>query len=184
MKTVTKISTALMLGSMVSLAASANGGDRAKERFDALDTNGDGVITHSEMMAHSKSKFDEFDKNRDGFLELAELPKEMPVPERAGKRQEKRMEKMKARAERRGGEFNPEDIEELKVAPTRMRFIAKLDRDGDEKVSLDEFSVRAVKRFKQGDVNGDGTVSFTEAKDAMKQQGKKFRKWRGGSEHR
>lgn len=162
-------------------AAGADGGKRSEhfeKRFQEADTNDNGIITHDEMMAGVKRKFGEFDKNSDGFLALAELPKEMPVPERAQKRMEKRMERMKERAEANGHEFDPDGVpgKGRYGKPTRIKFIAKHDKDGDELVSLEEFSRKAVRHFKHADLNGDGEVTKSEAKKAMK---KRFKKKRG-----
>ncbi len=167
MKMSGKMMSAALLGSLIAGAAFAAGGKG--ERFKEADRDGNGVITHEEMMAAVKVKFDAFDKNGDGFLTLSELPKEMPMPEHMEKRLEKRMEKMAERAEKAGRDFD-EDEFEGKFKPTRLRFVAKHDRDGDEQVSLEEFSSRAVHMFKRADANGDGEVTKTEMEDAAKQR--------------
>ena len=165
MKMSGKIISAALLGTMIAGASFAGGGKG--ERFKALDKNGNGVITHDEMMAAVKTHFDKFDTNGDGFLTLAELPKEMPMPEGMEKRMEKRMEKMAERAEKAGRDFDEDDLEG-RFKPTRIRFVAKHDRDGDEQVSLEEFSSRAVHMFKRADANGDGEVTKAEMEEAGK----------------
>jgi len=165
MKMSGKIISAALLGTMIAGAsfAAAGKGDRFKE----LDTNGNGVVTHDEMMAAVKVHFDKLDKNGDGYLTLAELPKEMPIPEHMEKRMEKRMERMAERAEKAGREFDEEELQD-RFKPTRIQFVAKHDRDGDEQVSLEEFSSRAVSMFKRADGNGDGEVTKAEMEDAGK----------------
>jgi|GEM_PF-1368776 len=147
-----------------------------EKRFNDLDKNGNGTITHAEMMAKVQEKFAAFDKNRDGFLTLAELPKEMPVPEHIKERMEKRAERMQERMAERGEEFDPEDMppppgprgERSGGKPTRLDFMARHDRDGDERVSLDEFAVKAQHHFKKMDLNGNGNVTKDEAFEAAK----------------
>lgn len=171
------LTTALLLGSAVTATVyAAPGGDRMKKMFEELDADKNGVVTHAEVMAKSQLKFNEFDKNGDGFLELAELPEVMPVPDRMKKRMEKRAKKLQERVERKG----IEDIQEVAVAPTRLKFVARHDRDGDERVSVEEFSVRAIKMFKRGDINGDGTLTMAEAEDAVKKHVKKRSKGHNG----
>lgn len=169
MKTATKV-ISVALAALITSQAQA--GDRG-ERFKEADTDGNGVITYEEMMATVKTKFAKFDKNGDGYLELAELPKEMPIPEHMEKRMKRHMERMEERAEDNGHDFDSEKMGD-KWKPTRIKFIARHDRDGDEKVSVDEFASGAVRHFKRADVNGNGEVTKDEIKEAMKQRfGKK-----------
>lgn len=172
MKTSTKIISVALATLIASQAHAA--GDRG-ERFKEADTNGNGVVTYDEMMATVKTKFSEFDKNGDGYLELGELPKEMPIPAHLEKRIKRHQERMEERAKERGREFDPKDMDS-KTKPTRIKFIARHDRDGDEKVSVDEFAVGAVRHFKRMDMNGNGEVTQDEAKEAMKKMKKKFGK--------
>ena len=172
MKTSTKVISVALAALIASQAQAA--GDRG-ERFKEADTNGNGIITYEEMMGTVKTKFAAFDKNGDGFLELAELPKEMPNSERMEKRMKRHQERMEKRAEKAGREFDADEMAD-KRKPTRIKFIAKHDRDGDEKVSVDEFAKRAVHHFKRMDINGNGEVTQDEAKKAMKTMKKKFGK--------
>lgn len=149
-----------------------------EERFKDLDKNGNDVVTHQEMMAKAQEKFAEFDKNRDGYLTLDELPKEMPVPEHIKERMEKRAERVKAgRAERtdeRGADDMPPPPQgHFDGKPTRLKFLAKHDKDGDERVSLDEFARKPIHHFKRMDVDGNGEVTKAEAFEAAKEHRKK-----------
>lgn len=174
--------------SVVALMAgtSAFAAGKMKDRFKDVDANNNGVITYAEMMARVETEFSKFDKNGNGFLTLAELPKEMPIPERAKERMDERAERMKDRmeelADRRGQEFDRIAFEERmeKRKPTRIQFVAKLDRDGDESVSLEEFGHRAIGNFKRMDLNGNGEVTQDEANEARKM---KHGKKRSGRDH-
>lgn len=180
------ITTLAALAVPVVAAAPVKGKEMMEKRFKEADLNGNGVITHEEMMAGVQKKFSEFDKNRDGYLTLTELPQEMPVPEHVEKRMEKRMERMRERAAEQGHELDPEDMpgQGMRGKPTRLKFMAKHDKDGDERVSLEEFARRAVHHFKRGDVNGDGEVTLAEAEQAMAHHFKKRRgKHRGDRPH-
>lgn len=174
--------------SVIALMAgtSAIAAGKMKDRFKEVDSNNNGVITHAEMMARVQTEFAKFDKNRDGYLTLSELPKEMPIPEHMKDRLEKRADRMKERleerADRMGQDFDEEAFEDRleQRKPTRIRFMARLDRDGDERVSVDEFSRRAVRMFKHADLNGNGEVTKDEADEARKM---KHGKKRGGRHH-
>jgi Ca2+-binding EF-hand superfamily protein len=184
MKTLKQIAAVSLLASFTALGAHASDGDKMLKRFEEIDGNKDGVITHAEMMAKVSEKFGELDKNGNGYLVLSELPKNMPVPEHVHERKEKRREKMKERMAKDGRKL-AELFEDgkMKGPPTRMKFMAKFDKDGDEQVSLEEFALKAVKRFKRGDVNGDGSVTLAEMKEArlhhMKKRIKEHRRHRG-----
>ncbi|WP_417451727.1 EF-hand domain-containing protein [Kordiimonas sp.] len=176
MKMSGKILSATIATTLLAGAAFA-AGERG-ERFKEADTNNNGVITHDEMMAAVKVKFDQFDKDGDGYLALAELPKEMPLPEGMEKRMQKHKDRMTERAEKSGRKFDDDRFEE-RFKPTRMAFIVKHDRDNDERVSLEEFASRAVHMFKRADGNGDGEVSKAEMENAAKQH-KRYGKKGGG----
>ena len=183
MRKTTVISIATILTATISGSISADsheqnvGQGMRLERFREADANKDGLLSHGEVMVRVKEKFDDLDTNGDGFLMLAELPKEMPVSEHVQRRMERHKAKMKGRIDEREPEdsrmskkmhrgMNGQDKAHGKL--TRLKFVAKLDRDGDEKVSLEEFSVRAIKRFKRHDLNGDGNISLAEIENAPK----------------
>jgi len=168
MKKTTVISTVSFLVLGLTGFTAADQSERM-DRFNKIDTNSDGVIVHEELMSQSKVKFDEFDKNKDGFLTIEELPEKMPVPERVQKRMEDRKKKM---AEK-GKEFSEKHMKRYeKRNPSRIQFVAKMDKDGDEQVSLEEFSTPMVRNFKRADLNGDGSVTKEEALEARSHRGK------------
>ena len=169
----------VMIGAAGAHADDHEGG---MKRFEDADKNSDGIVSHDEMLASVQAKFSEFDKNGDGYIELAELPKEMPVPEHMKERIEKRKAEMSDEQKER---FEKKMENREKRKPSRIDFVARMDRDGDEKISLEEFSKRAVQHFKRADQNGDGEVSKAEA-EAVKhhrdmKKGKQGHK--GGGHH-
>jgi len=186
MKKATGVSIAAFLAVMMVPGVSADDKGRMEEYFSKADTNKDGKLTHAEMMVQVRSRFDGFDKNGNGFIELGELPKVMPVPEGRQKRGEKRRAKMKERMAERGREISEQMKQQFEKAgkPTRIKFMAKHDRDGDERISLDEFSSKAARRFKRGDMNGDGVMTMAELEEAkvhhMKKRIKNKHKKRDG----
>ena len=169
MNKISNISVACVVSFALSsgVLAGAHGG---MKRFEEADKDKNGTVTHEEMMAKVQEKFGEFDKNGDGFIELTELPKEMPIPERM----QKRIEEHKKRLAKEGKELSDAKKKKWeKRKPTRIKFIAKMDKNGDEKVSVEEFGKKMVKHFKRADANGDGSVTREEAENAKYKRGKK-----------
>ena len=150
-----------------ALQASGPDGGEMQNRFFQADTNGDGVVSHDEMLTRAQDRFAEWDTDGNGFLALEELPREMPG---MGKRRMRHHE-------------SGEGDGEAKRKPTRMRFMARLDNDGDELLSLDEFTAPMIKRFKRVDADGDGAVTqaeFDEAKETMRRRFRRGRQNQGG----
>jgi len=183
MKKTTAVSIATVLSATAALGIAAKEPnylpEHIQQRFTEADSNKDGVVTHAEMMLQVEKKFNEFDKNRDGYLVLQELPKIMPIAEHKKERMEKHKEKMKQRMAKRDHKMPEGMSAEMenhfgeRGKPTRLRFVAKLDRDGDERVSLEEFTRKAARKFKRGDVNGDGSITLAELEKAKKHHMKK-----------
>lgn len=170
-----------IMAAAFGLGATAVVADGHKERFKEADTNGDGAVSHAEMMARVQAKFAEFDKNADGFIVLDELPKEMPMNEKRAKKLEKKKEKMEKRLKEKGVEDTDAFMKKMhERKPTRMKFMARHDHDGDERLSVEEFGSKMIHMFKRMDLNGDGTVTMEEAKEAkgkfMKRRHKKHKR--------
>jgi len=153
-----------------------------KEAFQQLDLNANGVVSHDELMQEARKHFAEFDLDGNGIVLLSELPEKMPLPPRAERRLAKQKEKAQTRRQsgqgdeaKRGPRISPEDRAE-KMRPTRLKFMARMDKNGDEQLSLEEFSAPIIKRFKRADVNGDGNVTTAELEQSQEQRKHKRRR--------
>lgn len=174
-----KITIAVSMISLLAASASAQPGNgagfraAAKERFQAYDINGDGAVSYDELMEDVGRKFAEFDQDGNGILLLDELPLKMPLPAHAAERiarKQERMQRHQSRASENPEEaqprLSPEEMAE-KRRPSRMKFMAKLDRDENEQLDIDEFAAPLIKRYKRADINGDGTVSEAELDESF-----------------
>lgn len=87
-------------------------GDKKGKMFESKDTNGDGVISKSEFMAHAEEKFAEMDKDGDGSISKDEAKenvkgKREKMKEKRDEWKEKRKEKLQEKME--------EKVEETKT---------------------------------------------------------------------
>lgn len=112
--------------------------------FEAIDTDGDGVITRAEALAAARARFDARDTDGDGALDADEFAAAMAgMNGRAG-----------PRAASRG-------------AAMFDRMLAWRDSDGDGKLSFDEIGAPPVLRMmERADRDADGVVTRAEF-DAM-----------------
>lgn len=120
---------------------SASADDRT-QRFKASDLNGDGYIDAAENTKFILSSFARVDSNGDGFQDKQEIFEDL----------RKRMDGV---PEGKG-----------KLPPSMMLVVDNAikvkDRDGDGRVSLEEYKLDAESRFKELDANGDGKLSLDE----------------------
>jgi hypothetical protein len=123
-----------------------------------LDKNGDHKVSAAEFDGPAEH-FKAMDKDRDGFLTEAEAPKGPPPP-RPGQ------PGVQPKVQRRvAPDSVPDQRGKKPPHPTRAedqaRFIARLDQDGDGKVSADEFD-GPPEHFEEADANGDGYLETAE----------------------
>ena len=75
----------------------------AKARFDAIDTNNDGKISHDEHMAKCEKRFNAMDADNDGFVS-----KEEAQEARRARKEEMREKRKERRSHRQPGTLAPE----------------------------------------------------------------------------
>lgn len=127
-----------------------------------LDQNGDGKVSAAEFDGPAEH-FKAMDKDHDGFLTESEAPKG-PPPQRRDSQQPGVQPKVQRRVapdsvpDPRGPQRPPRPSR----AEEQARFIARLDADGDGKVSAEEFD-GPPEHFDEADANGDGYLEATEA---------------------
>ncbi len=139
------LAAVLLLGTGVAFAepssAPADNKGAGHERpLAEMDADKDGAISADESAAQATKKFDEIDKDKDGSVSLDELDKYRDA-EKA---------KREAEMKKREGEM-------------KQKYRAKVDPDGDGKITKDEFLKSAAERQKKMDVDGDGKVTKEEA---------------------
>ncbi len=161
--------------------------------FEMMDTDRDGKVTAEELNAHLSARFKMLDQNADGYFtsedvnllrekvsalqeassEFGDPPPPPPPPppsESAGDAEEDGPER---RAKHRGRDHGPKGPHGKAGLPDKM--IAHLDRDGDGKVSKEEFTRRAEIMMEQMDVNGDSILTRKEMFSARDNMRKKHR---------
>ena len=106
--------------------------------FSQLDADQDGQVTRAEMMAAAQARFAKQDSDGDGALSQSEM--KAAAEGRAGKKAEKRFEKMLKRADVDGdGKLSFAELSQKRGD----RHFARMDGNGDGAISRDEFANQA-----------------------------------------
>jgi Ca2+-binding EF-hand superfamily protein len=124
-------------------STAAQPADPGARIFGLLDRNGDGVITVDEMDAARTAAFRRLDANHDGMLDDEEFAQRNPDP----------------------GSIAPPELESRTKRDPRF---VQLDRNGDGRITLDEYLADGHDRFKRADRNRDGKLTREEF-DALDQ---------------
>ena len=120
----------------VAFGASANHHGEG-DKFKMMDTNNDGQVSAAEHDAAVTKMFTDMDTDKDGFVTAAEMDAaHAKMPKMSGKH----------------------DMDEMKSSDK----IAKMDKDGDGKMSSAEHSAGAKEMFGKMDSDGDGMLSRAE----------------------
>jgi Ca2+-binding EF-hand superfamily protein len=132
--------TIALLGSLLlaSCSAMASDRERARDMFRELDTNGDRKLEFSEIEAARARLFDRLDVDRNGVLDPQEI---QAAADRAKS------------AKGAGAGVQLADLQQRK---------AMMDRNGDEKISRDEFADFLPDRLVKADADGDQALSLRE----------------------
>lgn len=125
--------------------AGTAGGDWPRPFFERLDANGDGAIDETEIRAMRARAFDRADANGDGVLTEAERSAARErMREAIARRTAAAIRLGGAMAERRGAMAEAADtnrdgvLSRAEVLAAPMPMMARLDRDGDGRVTAAE----------------------------------------------
>ncbi len=147
------ISTAALLALPMALNAQDARGDRearGQERFASVDANADGLLSLEEFLAAHDDRIATLDADANGLISADEL----------------------SAIEGRNGHAPP--------ARAIERRMERADADADGAVSVEELEAAHAFRFGEADGDGDGYLSFEEAREAR--PGRGHRGGRGGGE--
>jgi len=135
----------MALAGMLLCTASACAADgSARDLFRHIDTNGDRKLEFSEIRAARAQMFDRMDANHNGLLDAGEV--------------RTAVEQVKSKRDFQAAQFAG-----LQAQASRI------DRNGDGKISRDEFAAFIPDRLLQADTNSDGALSISELRALRRQ---------------
>lgn len=138
------------------------------ERFD---TDGDGSLAFAELPERMQKRFEKVDANQDGSISAGELT--TAFENRQGKDRGERRGKNKGAGEG-SSERGAREKGKRRIDPAQL--IQRMDKDGDEKISLDEAPDRLKKNFSRMDANTDAFLDLAELTTAMEMMQQKRHK--------
>ncbi len=128
-----------------------------RRRFQQADKDGDGKVNRDEFPG-APEQFDRLDADRDGTLTADEaargLGRPAPAPAEPAKPADPEPKKPAAQPE-------PAKAQAKAKAADRLRRLAAFDKDGDGKITRDEYQGNA-QLFDRLDKNGDGSIGRDE----------------------
>jgi len=146
------------------------GAEMLIERFDS---DGDGKLAVSELPDRMQKRFAKVDTDEDGFVDAEEL--KTAFGNRGG------------RDGKGKGKAGKGDLEKTKQTQREIdpaRYLQRLDKDGDEKLSITEAPKRMQAGFPKADTNEDGFVDLKELTVVMEMLEEKRAEKMAGREQR
>ena len=122
---------------------------KVEARFAKIDTNSDGVIDAAEMTAHREAK------------RAARAEKIAAMTDEQKAKFQERRAAMKERWAKRAASTDAPAVKR-----SRGDRMARIDMDGDGRITAAEFAAPAMQRFDKMDANSDGIVTPDERKAA------------------
>ena len=140
--TIILFATVVFAGSSTLLYAAGHGGELLDRRpsFDELDKNADKMISKEEISAHARGRFQAGDTNNDGLLSSDELTAMhlAHVVRVAQARQAKMLAKLDTDQD---GSLSFEEIQACRKGPNPKRLFEHFDADKNGMISQDEFTL-------------------------------------------
>ncbi|MGV6818896.1 MAG: EF-hand domain-containing protein [Parvularcula sp.] len=151
-----RITGSTLLASVLLLGVGSALAQPPERRGPPADTNGDGIVSRAEMEASVDARFEQSDSDGDGYVsqDEAQAQRRARMEERRAKMKERRKER-EHRGPRGGHPGHPQPMWD------------EVDADQDGRLSRDEMSANAARRFDRADTNGDGQVTRDEMRAQM-----------------
>jgi Ca2+-binding EF-hand superfamily protein len=152
--TVLMTTLALSIAAGTAYAAGSEkhrGGHGPRINFEEVDTNKDGKLTESELMAHAKTRFDQADADKDGMISEDELRARIAaeMAERTERRVQHIMERHDANSD---GQLSQDEMKPQYAG----KMMKRADTDGDGAISKDEFEAFKDRRGKHRKTEDNG----------------------------
>ncbi|HSG34793.1 MAG TPA: EF-hand domain-containing protein [Sphingomonadaceae bacterium] len=134
---------------------------RSNEAFAKLDVNRDGLLSKADREAKARERFEAADTDGNGQLSFEEA-----TAAREGGRDALREHLGETRRGSRMGEGPMMGGRDGRGLHSLAGIVRHADGNGDEQISRSEFTAAALARFDQADADGDGTISREERRAA------------------